>query len=227
MNYLPFDKILHTACSRATLERMDRIWSKMEPGHIQPAYPTNDFGELAESGYCCVNQILAAIAELGAGHYLEIGTRRGHSLAIVACTSPTMELYSFDLWEGDYGNQPNPGPEFVTSELAKAGYKGDHCVYFKGNSRETIPKFFATANHRQRFDMIYVDGDHDEDGAQIDLDNVVGHIAENGFVIFDDLGGHMPHLNKVWKSFTEAHPELESMTETRFGTGWGLARRLV
>lgn len=55
--------------------------------------------------------------------YLEIGTRRGWSTAMVVSTNSECDLYCFDIWEAGYSGAENPGPQFVQKEMEKLGYK--------------------------------------------------------------------------------------------------------
>src|SRR6478736_9979451 len=75
--------------------------------------------------------------------YLEIGTRRGWSLAQVLSESPDVRAYSFDEWIGGYASVDNPGPEFVRLEMKKAAPQHRGTVRFvNGNSHDTLPVFF-------------------------------------------------------------------------------------
>lgn len=222
-----FLTIVETATSCATLERLVRVFSAMEPSAAQPPQGYRDVEGLSRAGFCSAKQVLAAVFELAAPkNYLEIGTRRGHSLCLAACSAPArFEAYSFDLWTPEYAGEPNPGPDLVGKELAKFGFQGTFNA-FQGDSRKTVPEFFANPNHPQYFDVIYVDGDHTDEGALIDLENTIPHLAPGGFLLFDDIT-HPQHLTllKVWKDFVVRHPELEDVVETRFEHGWALARK--
>jgi|GEM_PF-1671259 len=222
-----FATILETATSRATLERLYRVYSTMEPSAAQPPDGYRDAEALSRAGYCSAKQVLAAVFELAAPkNYLEIGTRRGHSLCLAACSATQpFDVYSFDLWIPNYGGEANPGPDLIRRELAKFGFAGQFNVSL-GDSRKTVPEFFANPAHPQLFDVIYVDGDHSDEGARIDLENTVAHLAPGGFLLFDDIT-HPKHLTllNVWKEFVARHPELEDLVETRYEYGWALARR--
>ena len=56
----------------------------------------------------------AASSLLMPRNFLEIGVRRGRSLAVVSSVMQNCKIYGFDMWVADYAGMPNPGPEFVT-----------------------------------------------------------------------------------------------------------------
>ena len=88
--------------------------------------------------YADINTALVAIGKnINVENYMEIGVRRGRSMAMLASQSPNANFYGFDMWIEDYCGSENPGPEFVKSELEKVGYKGKISL-----SMETLRKQF-------------------------------------------------------------------------------------
>ncbi|MFP4528469.1 MAG: class I SAM-dependent methyltransferase [Candidatus Kapaibacterium sp.] len=141
--------------------------------------------------------LFAAANILHPANYLEIGTRRGRSLAQVAAAAPGADLYSFDIWVSNYAGEENPGPRFVTNELRKTGYAREP-RYINGNSHETLPKFFSE-NPGMMFDLVCVDGDHERDGALRDLMDVLPHLSIGGIIVFDDImHPYHRYLREVW-----------------------------
>ena len=111
-------------------------------------------------------------------NYLEIGVRRGRSMAVVASVCPTVNCVGFDLWLENYAAMENPGPEFVKGVLETVGHTGQ-AQLVEGNSHEKLPAFFA--EHPDTFfDIICVDGDHTEMGAYMDLLDVIPHLCRGG-----------------------------------------------
>jgi len=136
--------------------------------------------------------------------YLEIGTRRGWSLAQVVSEVPEVRVYSVDMWIDQYGGAENSGPEFLLQELRRVtpNYCGQ-ITFLTGNSHDILPVFLDGAYAdgsspelelvRQAearphlFDLITVDGDHTAVGAWWDLLDEMSHVALGGAVVFDDL----------------------------------------
>lgn len=131
--------------------------------------------------------------------YLEVGVRRGFSMAMVAGRTPDVEIWGFDLWIQNYGDVKNPGPKFVQTEMKKVGYeKKIHFV--SGDSHRTLPSFFdrkknsildrlhwVPLRHPDIFDLITVDGDHSLLGAYKDVLDTIEHCTVGGVVVFDDI----------------------------------------
>jgi len=148
--------------------------------------------------YRDILNVLAACSQLiQPKTYLEIGVRRGRSMAVVAAMSPATDLYGFDMWMDGYAGMENPGPDFVEGELRKAGASGI-VEFVSGNSHETVPEFLA-AHPDFQFDLVTVDGDHSDEGAREDLLTVLPRVAIGGAVVFDDVSHPQhPNLHKVW-----------------------------
>lgn len=122
--------------------------------------------------YADINTVLMGLARrLCVESYLEIGVRRGRSMAMVASQVPDCRIVGFDMWVDYYAGMENPGPARVREELQRVGYAGS-LEFVDGDSKETVPAYFA-AHPSEYFDLITVDGDHSTDGARRDLQNVI------------------------------------------------------
>lgn len=134
----------------------------------------------------CVLSWLAR--ELMPETYLEVGVRRGFSMAVVAARCPEAEIHGFDSWVPRYGGVENPGPRFVQSEMERVGYRKE--VHFvTGDSHQTLPAFFRGPH---AFDIITIDGDHSLLGAYRDLLDTLPHCSPGGVVVFDDIAAGPP-----------------------------------
>ena len=136
--------------------------------------------------YADIVTALLASAQLSRPQrYLEIGVRRGRSMAMVASTCPECDIVGFDLWQADYAGMPNPGPDFVTTEMKKLGHRGQ-LELISGNSHETLPHYFSL-HPEAYYDLITVDGDHTPNGAKQDLVAVIKRLKIGGILVFDDI----------------------------------------
>lgn len=170
--------------------------------------------------------ILHATAQaLQPRNYLEIGVRRGRSLAVVAAAAPTCDFFGFDLWMQDYAGMPNPGPDFVRSELQKFNHLGQ-LELISGDSHETVPDFFRR-HPGMEFDLITVDGDHSEAGARLDLETVIPHLSIGGVLVMDDIA-HPQHryLEQVWDELfgDKARYSCGKFGELGYGVAWAVRR---
>jgi len=172
---------------------------------------------------CCA---LAAYTTLHAPTaYLEIGVRRGRSASVVAAINPAIDLYLFDLWHADYAGVPNPGPAFVHNQLDRVGHRGKR-MFHSGYSQETVPAFFSQMDRPETFSMMTVDGDHRDEGARRDLDNVIGVLSNDGMLVFDDIvHPTYPTLCGMWREFVSRQSCLCTRENLSDATGTALAIR--
>ena len=64
--------------------------------------------------YVDIASALAAATELlRPSSYLEVGVRRGRSMAIVAARAPKCSIIGVDMWQPNYAGMENPGPGYV------------------------------------------------------------------------------------------------------------------
>ncbi len=153
--------------------------------------------------------------------FLEVGVRRGWSTAAVALASPECKIYAFDEWHENYGGSPNPGPQFVQSELAKFGYtKPIH--FISGDSHKTLRQFF-TDNPSRTVDMVLIDGDHSVDGANQDLRDTMPFINVGGVMVFDDIID-CAGLQDVWDNLANTFPNFRyfSFRENKPGVAFAV-----
>ena len=155
--------------------------------------------------------------------YLEIGVRRGRSACVVGATSLDCSITGFDLWVDGYAGVPNPGPDFVKSELRAAGHRGD-VEFVSGDSRRTVPAYLE--QHPEAFfDLITVDGDHSTLGAATDLANVLPRLKVGGIVVFDDIV-RTPPLRRVWTRLVQRDSRFVTWEYTDDGDGIAAAIRI-
>lgn len=182
------------------------------------------FGERWE--YADISTTLVAASSLAKPKsYLEIGVRRGRSMAMVSSQCPEADFVGFDMWIAGYGGNENPGAGFVQSELRRLGHRGS-VEMIDGDSHRTVPRYFAE-NPGAYFDLITVDGDHSPAGATADLECVIPRLRLGGVLVFDDIchPAH-PELAGVWAKVMERHPELTSWEFTGIGFGVAVAVRM-
>ncbi len=83
--------------------------------------------------------------ELKPRTYLEVGVRRGFSMAMVAARCPEVEVYGFDSWVPGYGSVENAGPVFVRAEMRQIG--NTMPIHFaEGGSHGTLLAFLGQAD---------------------------------------------------------------------------------
>jgi predicted O-methyltransferase YrrM len=175
--------------------------------------------------YADIVTVLLCLAELLAPRrYLEIGVRRGRSVAAVATASPECALVMFDMWMADYAGMENPGADFVRDELVRIGHRGP-MTFVDGDSHVTVPTYMQ-GNPNQTFDLMTVDGDHSTEGAVRDLCDVLPRLNVGGAIVFDDVchPAH-PALGEVWQDVVVSDSRFSAFTYSDCGYGVGFAIR--
>jgi len=179
----------------------------------------------ADWKYADITTALLAAATLARpANYLEIGVRRGRSMAAVASVRPEIDIVGFDLWMEDYGGMPNPGPDFVRDEMRRLGHQGK-LELISGDSHATVPEYFR--RHPQAFfDLITVDGDHTDQGARLDLRDVLPRLAIGGVIVFDDIASRgAPFLRDAWNQYVGTDSRFSCWEFDELGFGIALAVR--
>jgi predicted O-methyltransferase YrrM len=225
-SYLP--DVIGASPVRSAAEILDQLSSDSYLEFVKNFYRAGlqTFGD--NWVYADINTVLIGLARrINIATYLEIGVRRGRSMAMVALNAaPSCRIVGFDLWIADYAGMENPGPDYVRRELTRLGYQGD-LELVAGDSRQTVPQWFAS-HPGEFFDLITVDGDHSTDGARTDLENVLPRLKVGGALVFDDISNQShANLAQVWREFLERHPNLSghSFTEVGFGVGFAIRSR--
>ena len=170
-----------------------------------------------------VTVLAAATRLLSPRSYLEIGVRRGRSLAVVAAGARDASLIGVDLWMPEYADIANPGPAFVEQQIGRVGFHGS-LELLTGNSHRVLSRLFAE-RPTLTFDLITVDGDHTPAGARRDLLDVLPRLRVGGALVFDDIRhpAH-PKLAKVWRDALRA-PRYSTWEFDDIGYGVAVAVR--
>jgi predicted O-methyltransferase YrrM len=171
-----------------------------------------------------INVLYAAAKICLPKSYLEIGVRRGRSVCTVVRAHSQVNIVAFDMWVENYAGIENPGATYVMEELRRHGHTGQ-ATFIDGDSHKTVPAYFRQ-NPKATFDLITVDGDHTEEGAYLDLCNVIPHLSVGGVVVFDDIAHPLhPYLLKVWERAIKRFPGLSSYSFSDSGYGVAFAIR--
>jgi predicted O-methyltransferase YrrM len=223
------ETLLREASRFTSIRDMLAVLGKLEPDSYTrylTEYCAEGLRRYPESWYYAdiCTALLAATRLVGPRTYLEIGVRRGRSMAMVAEAAPEARLLGFDMWLPDYAGMPNPGPDFVRSEMRRTAHRGT-LELIGGNSHETVPRFFAD-NPGLMLDLVTVDGDHSHDGALADLREVIPRLSLGGVLVFDDIvHPEHPYLRDVFRHAVEEDGGLVAGAYTELGYGVAVAVR--
>ena len=217
------------AVDPATVQRALDVLQQLTPDayaeYVATFYRAGLQRHRARWRYADINTVLLVLAGgLQPQSYLEIGVRRGRSLAMVASVCPACDIVACDMFIQGYSGMENPGPELVRSELRRVGFGGG-LEFVIGDSHKVLPAFFS-AHPDRYFDLITVDGDHSEAGARADLETVLPRLKIGGALVFDDVSNPAhPELAGVWRDLLARETKFSAFTYTEIGYGVGFAIR--
>lgn len=159
--------------------------------------------------------ISSAVAQKSEGSalvtYLEIGVQEGHSLKAVMESSPVVFAIGVDTWGDNYGGTGRCTHHHVVELL---GPLSSRVVLISGNSHSIL----SGIGHK--FDVIFVDGDHSEAGALLDLEDSLALLKPDGILFFDDLDHPKhPYMHFVTEHFRARH----DLTILNHAVGYGVS----
>lgn len=110
------------------------------------------------------------------GVYCEIGFNGGHSATAMLLANPRLTVHSFDLQIWNYSAP--------LASVLRVQF-GARFTMHAGNSQATVPEW-ARANPAS-CDVLFIDGDHTEKGARIDMQNMRAAAAPGAIAVADDI----------------------------------------
>lgn len=140
---------------------------------------------------------------------IEIGTLCGDLTRTVLWTLPTSKLYTIDPWEhrdkaefeaGEPQEYHNANKEAAEQRLCAPEFEGRVCILAMKSSE--AHKFIIEKNPDKKFDWVWIDGDHSEQGITTDLELFEGLVKEGGI-----FGGH---------DYGQCHP-LTEIIQAKYG----------
>lgn len=126
-------------------------------------------------------ELLAHFAP-AATSYLGIGVQEGVCVQHVVRANPTIHLTLCDTWGREHGGTGRGSHHHIDQWLQQHGHDGRR-EYLNGPSQEMIPRL----DPRPQFDLIYVDGSHEEAAALDDLRNCWPRLVVGGVMLVHDI----------------------------------------
>lgn len=161
---------------------------------------------VAEHGAIQKQTELALLVQLVASRrprvVLEIGTAAGGTLwAWCQCAADDAELVSIDLPGGDYGGGY---PEEHVPTLAGYVRPGQRLRLIRADSHRPDVRAEAVEHLAgEQVDLLFIDGDHTEEGCWADWVDYGGLVRPGGLVAFHDVLAHPQHpdvgVHRVWR----------------------------
>ncbi len=201
--------IIQGATSKRNIDLTKSLMSRLPQGIHMP-----HIMEYLDRGHADVRAVLLYLArKYKPKTYLEIGVRKGYSMACVVSGNPICHIIGADLWVKDYGQEANGSPGSVRDLMEFLGHAAP-LEFLNGKSQTTVPDFHVQ-NPEFKFDLILVDGDHSYQGTLADLQNSLDVLARDGFIVVDDL--HDKEVKRAVDDFLGSHPGLEMESAWRIG----------
>jgi glycosyltransferase involved in cell wall biosynthesis len=122
---------------------------------------------------------------------MEIGFNAGHSSLLFMLSNPTSTLQLFDLGVHSY---TRPCFEYLSSQFP------NRMKIEYGDSRQTVPTYISK-NTGKVFDMIHIDGGHDEHVVRSDILNSLQLCDDKTVIISDD--DELEHIARMNRQFFE------------------------
>jgi glycosyltransferase involved in cell wall biosynthesis len=126
---------------------------------------------------------------------MEIGFNAGHSCLLYLLSNPTSKIQIFDLGVHRY---TRPCFEYLSYQ-----FPNRMSIEF-GDSRRTVPSYIA-GNIGKVFDMIHIDGGHDECVVKADILNSIQLSDSKTVIISDD--DELDHIARMNRQFFEVIPD--------------------
>lgn len=129
---------------------------------------------------------------------LEVGFDSGSSALAFLRACPEATLTSIDISSCEAGN----------AVLAQSGASERH-TFIHADSRIYLPEWLKRLNENEKFDYIFIDGDHDYDPAAQDLANAINFLADGGTILVDDCDPNHAHFGvyRAVRDFLSTHTD--------------------
>lgn len=155
-------------------------------------------------------------------NYLEIGVWKGRSMALVLKASCQTKGFGIDTWAFHAGFE-NLTPKDLMKNFQDLELPNLPTL-LSGKSSEKLPEHWERDEIPQLFQLILVDGDHNYEAAQKDLELCFLHLDKGGVLVFHDTVLH-PYLADLFLTFKKKLTDF-IFVESYFGCGTAVALKL-
>lgn len=153
---------------------------------------------------------------------MEIGFNAGHSSELFLRGREDTQVVSFDIMDHDYG--------FIGKDYIDYTFPERHQLVI-GDSRYTVPKF-SRNSPECKFDLIFIDGCHEESFAAADIANSRKLAHPGTWVLIDDIEPEVNENSVKWfigptMAWNQAIKEgilVEVERHYRDGRGWAVGK---
>lgn len=111
--------------------------------------------------------------------YLEVGVYGGGTIKYIKHIASGIDCTGIDLFEDFIANQDNTHQNTNYSLLEVQNFVGNDIRLIKGDSQVILPELY---NNQEKFDFIFIDGNHKYEATKIDYNNALKILNPNGFI---------------------------------------------
>lgn len=158
-----------------------------------------------------IGQLATLVQELRPRRSVEIGFRRGGTLALWATlTPPDGTVLGIDL--------PDDFTMAQASKLMEA--YSNLQIWLCDSHKQSLPMDLGAFFDHQPLDFLFIDGDHSADGVRRDWNTFGPLVRRGGLIAFHDIQPHPETLgvHALWKELRSSHLDTE---EFNIGAEWG------
>ena len=124
--------------------------------------------------------------------YLEIGVYGGGTLKFVKDHAPQIHCTAVDLFE-DFIPSPDNTHGWINPTMTSVqNYVGSDVRLLKGDSSIILSQL---NQNNEKFDLIFIDGNHTYKATKLDFENSLKLLNENGFIAFHNCS---PSIESDW-----------------------------
>ena len=118
---------------------------------------------------------------------LEIGTFKGWSAILMAHARNDARIITLDPHLGIPEDGLSSSPEEVINNITREGLRYN-ILHLQIPSQDFIPGHYLFRGPIEKFDLIFIDGDHTYAGVEHDFRKFLPYVKDNGIILFHDNG---------------------------------------
>lgn len=146
-----------------------------------------------------VKELKEIVEEQNPDRILEIGSARNSTLVLWA-SSGAEEVFSIDFPEEHPGRNT-----FDKKSLLEAYFNSTSFEFIRGNSHSQQVRAELNNKNEEKFDLIFIDGDHSYEGVKQDFNDYKSLLSDNGILVFHDINSEGCGVPKFWREVSEKY----------------------
>lgn len=129
---------------------------------------------------------------------LEIGTFRGWSAILMAKARGDAVIITIDPHFGIPEDDLSSSAEEVSNNISRENLTYN-ILHLQISSQDFIPEQYTFRGNVDKFDLLFIDGDHTFAGVQHDFEKFLLYVKPEGIILFHDFG-HLPGVTEFCKT---------------------------